>query len=363
MALMLSEELMRNMGFQPISASEPIEASFHSLHVYAVKGITIQEGTVLTARDSVSGAPFAFAVGSSVNALCQSLLNDDLADDEVEWAKEHSVGPPYAIVHIGSTVPYSAKSGHVKVEGTGLTTFDAFSSAKVELATLEAQVLPSVITALHCAFSSEEHRVQFNHVVREVFGFTHSQTLVHDIRMLLSATVEVSQSLADEDLRNTVARAANLAASVNPKVSRFFRLASEEQDRLKRFLYFFLSIEIETHQTFRTIDRTVQVARIINSEDRVRLTSLAFFEAQHERWTSLADRFVWCAICVWPQISDSDVTGFKRLKKIRNDIAHGSLAEPSEESVRAVQRLAMKLQWHTNEAGVQPAVGYPNPKT
>jgi hypothetical protein len=363
MALMLSEELMRNMGFQPISAGEPIEAIFHCLHVYAVKGLTIQEGTVFTARDSVSGAPFAFAVGSGVNALCRSLLNDDLADDEAEWAKEHSVGPPYAIVHIGPTATHSAKSGHVKAEGASLTTYDAFSSAKDELALLESQVLPSVITALHCAFSSEEHRVQFKHVVREVFGFTPTHSLVHDIRMLLNATVEVSQSLADEDLRNTVARAANLAASVNPKVSRFFRLASEEQDRLKRFLYFFLSIEIETHQAFRTIDRTAQVARVFNSEDRLRSTSSTFFEAQHERWTSLADRFVWCAICVWSRIDEADVTEFRRLKKIRDEIAHGSLAEPLEESVRAVQRLAMKLQWHAPGAGVRPADGNSEPPT
>lgn len=346
MALMLSDELMRNMGFQPISAREPIEASFHSLHAYAVKGLTIQDGTLLTARDTVSGAPFALAVGSSVNALCRSLLNDDLADDEAEWAKEHGVGPPYAIVHIGPTARHLARSGHVKAEDSGLTTYDAFSVAKDELASLEAQVLPSVITALHCAFSSDDHRVQFKQVVREVFGFTPTSSLVHDIRLHANATVEVSRSVADAALRDTVARAANLAANVNPKMSRFFRLAIEEQDRLKRFLYFFLSVEIETHQTFLSLDRTAQVARVFNSEDRVRLSSSAFFEAQHERWTALADRFVWCAICAWPQINDADVTEFKRLKKIRNDIAHGSLAEPSAESVTAVQRLAMKLQWH-----------------
>ena len=153
-------------GLPAISAGESIEASFHSLNVYAVEGLTIQEGTVFTARDSISGAPFAFAVGSGVNALCRSLLNDDLADDEAEWAKEHSVGLPYAIVHIGPTATHSAKSGHVKAEGASLTTYDAFSSAKDELVLLESQ---RAAIGDHCAplcLQLEEHRVQFKHVVR-----------------------------------------------------------------------------------------------------------------------------------------------------------------------------------------------------
>jgi hypothetical protein len=41
------------------------------------------------------------------------------------------------------------------------------------------------------------------------------------------------------ELRAGVDRAEALAASINPRVAKFFHLAIEEGDLLKRFLYFF----------------------------------------------------------------------------------------------------------------------------
>lgn len=345
MALSLSSQVMESMGFRRIAEGELIVAAFHSLHVYEAQGFTVDQATALSARGAVSGTVYTVAVGSSVNELSRALVADDFAADDVAWAKEHRCTPPYVLVHFGPTAQHSCVSGHIKEEGSSLTTFDSFAAAKVELRSIESRVLPSLVTALTCAFSSLENHVRFRAVSREVFGLTPDGVVLHDVRLEAKASAYVSKKLPTDSLHASVNRTTLLAAAINPKVSRFFHLALEEDDPLKRFLYFFLSIEIETHAVFFSIDHSAHIARLLNSQERVRTASTSFFEGQRERWTTLKDRFIWCALCVWTHVSDSDIDEFKRLKNIRDDIAHGSIAELPAESVRAAEKLAAKLQW------------------
>jgi hypothetical protein len=344
MAIRFSHEVIKSMGFSPVSTTEPIIASFHSLHVYAVQGLTL-EGTLATvSRGALNGTAYSFGLCTSLNSLAQELINDNLADDEPSWAQEHRCAPPYAMIHVGPTSLHTCADGHFKQEGPSLITLDAFSEAKAELRLLEDRVLPSLVTSLHCAFGAETHPVRFSRISREVFGLTPSAAVVHDIRFQINASGFVSRPLAADELKAEVASTATLANELNRKVCRFFHLGAEELDPLKRFLYFFLTLEIETHATFASIDHSAGFARLLNSEARLQATSTTLFEAQQERWwTTLLDRFVWCALCAWPSVSDADVQEFKRLKKTRDDIAHGNISEPPAEDVRAAEVLALKL--------------------
>jgi hypothetical protein len=105
-----------------------------------------------------------------------------------------------------------------------------------------------------------------------------------------------------------------------------------------------LAIEIETHATFSTIDHPKQISSLVLPPAHAVATTQAFFDGQRQRWVNLRDRFVWCVLCAWPHLSDSDVEDFKRLKTIRDEIAHGSLATPPPDSVLVVEKLAAKLQ-------------------
>jgi hypothetical protein len=123
----------------------------------------------------------------------------------------------------------------------------------------------------------------------------------------------------------------------------------EEQDSLKSFLYYFLAIEIETHAAFGSIDHSTSIDRTLSIDDRVRASAKALFERQREHWTNLRDRFVWCAVCLWSQATDTDIQDFVRLKKVRDEIAHGTLHVPPAGAVDQAKRLAIKLfQWGAN---------------
>jgi hypothetical protein len=131
---------------------------------------------------------------------------------------------------------------------------------------------------------------------------------------------------------------------MNPKVARFFQLALDEDDPLKKFLYFFLAIEIETHATFAKIDHARNLSVLIAPPNRVAVSTQDFFDRQRQRWANLGDRFMWCVLCVWTHLCDADVEEFRSLKKIRDDIAHGSIATPPHSAVAGAQKLAAMLQ-------------------
>jgi hypothetical protein len=142
----------------------------------------------------------------------------------------------------------------------------------------------------------------------------------------------------------TLETAKELASLVDSTVANFFRLALGEEDPLKRFLYFFLSIEVQTHRTFSKIKHLEHLGNLSSPTDRIQLTSVSFFGETIRSWTNLRDRFLWCAHCVWTGLDQSDVTEFARLKRIRDGIAHGDIATPPGGSVLAVEKLAIKLQ-------------------
>ena len=101
---------------------------------------------------------------------------------------------------------------------------------------------------------------------------------------------------------------------------------------------------IETHATFARIDHSERLLAIIQPPSHAAATTRKFFDSQSQRWTNLRDRFVWCVLCAWPHLSDDDVAQFNKLKTIRDEIAHGSLATPPKDAVVLVEQLAARLQ-------------------
>jgi hypothetical protein len=115
---------------------------------------------------------------------------------------------------------------------------------------------------------------------------------------------------------------------------------------LKKFLYFFLSLEIETHAVFGKINHEAKTQSILSRDVRIPSATRSLLKTQVESLTNLFDRFAWCAACVWTDLSDDDVDQFKRLKGARDAIAHGRESEPPNGFARSAERLAHRILWH-----------------
>ncbi len=133
------------------------------------------------------------------------------------------------------------------------------------------------------------------------------------------------------------------APKLNVKVSRFFKLAMFEEDDLKRFLYFFLALEVKTHATFADTDHLAHIDSLLPISSLTGQSAAALLQRHTGNMKNLRDRFVWCAFCVWTSITDDDVKEFKRLKDIRDAIAHGSIGAPPSEAVVSIKALTIKV--------------------
>jgi hypothetical protein len=347
MTMTLSKHALQTMGFHEFTESEAITASFSSITAYEVRGVTLPAGTAEISGGRVAGVDYKLAISISVNGACTALTGDVFTDDnEEDWKKENKCQGPFVLLLIGPTQEHKCTSGQIKVEKEGsVTTYDSFPDARKELALLELRVIAPVISGLTCVLNEDVRYVALRKITRTSFGHTSDGLMLHDIRFEMRAEMYTSYNLANPQLTQKLEFAKSLTEKLNPKASRFFALGLAEEDQLKRFLYFFLALEVETHAVFGQIDHAAALAKLLDGTAERPQSTTKLLEVQIERLTNLYDRFVWCATFVWPNLNDTDITQFKTLKGARDNIAHGTTSEPPLGFARQAELLAHKVLW------------------
>jgi len=348
MTATLSTYALEAMGFRDPIEKGSIAASFISVTVYEARGITLPEGFAETRQAVVAGTNYRVALAKSVNAGSQCLIGDDFVESESDWLTEFKAAGPFVLIAVGPTAFVDCEAGRMMQMPDGsITTYDSFPSLRQTLKSLEDRVLPPVVATLTLALNEPDRYVALRKVARASAGRTPEGITVHDIRLDVRAELTVSRALgqarAIEVLDATVQRAPNL----HQRAAQYFALGTAEDDQLKKFLYFFLSLEVETHAVFGRIDHArklrSQVLRDGTSAPRPSTADLITRDITN--WDNLFDRFAWCATCAWPGLVDDDIELFKQLKKARDAIAHGRASEPPVGFARQAELLAHKVLW------------------
>ena len=339
----VSDHVIEAMGFNKMADGEMITAVFHSLHVFQAQGINVDIKTCEKRVGRVGDVDFEIAFGASVNELSQKLLAGDFVDDESEWTSEKKGHPPYFMIHFGPTAEFSASPRYVQRIGEDVHTYDAFSDAKLALRTNKILSLPVILTGLNCAFSRPSERMARLRLIDEaVFGVTSSGETLHDVRLNIAANISTSSRIDQNEITRSLERLPIIIEKSGAKSINLFNEAMFEDDRLKKFLFYFLSIEILTHEIFDSINHEQRMSEFSQTFPVSWMNQATFF-ADVGNWRNLRDRFLWCAYCKWPHLEESDIESFKILKKIRDGIAHGRITLPNEGQVRAIEELAVKL--------------------
>jgi hypothetical protein len=331
------------MGFRRMPEGHELVARFHSLHVFTVQGFSVDGSPPVRSSGSAHGVNYEIAVGSSVNELCRLLIDDDFADDEEAWSAEKKCTPPYLLLHVGPTAEYSCEEGFIKTEGAETWVYDGFPDARDELAALHGQILPAIETALSCASASKDRNARFVLVERTVFGISSTNETIRDIRLEMHAEGYASVRVSREWVESFLERTVDLAADVEPKVARQFQQGLRDTDPLKQFLFYFLAIEIETHREYTSIDHEERLKEFIAVPERIRSSGSKLLSSHPAGLRTLLDRFIWCAMCSWSNVSDADIGDFKDLKRVRDQIAHGSISTPPKNSGVTAKKMASKL--------------------
>ena len=344
MTVSLSVELMRAMGFRPLAADESITASFVSLSVYETRGIALQSSVPLMTAGLVAGVSYSIGIGASLNETCQALTGDGYVDDIDAWLKEKGTNGPFLLLQIGPTSGYTVTTGQVKTESDGsLTTYESFPTLRTDLAALEAVALPRLVASLSCSLAAPDQYLELRKLDRVSVGQTDNGHTVHDIRIVATGSGYGSRSTPPEELAAGLQESVALVPRINIKAARFFMLGLAEEVDLKKFLYFFLALEIETHAVFGSIDQGRALQQLLDPALTPLPAVLVLLKRQTDQIRNLFDRFVWNAACAWTGVTEADVQQFKQLKTARDDIAHGTLTEPPGGYSGQAQQLARKL--------------------
>ena len=292
----------------------------------------------------IAGVNYRVAVGATLNETCMALTSDVYVENEDEWRKHKACVGSFVLIQIGPTQSYTITEGQTKTEMDGsVTTFDSFPGLKNDLAALEAAALPPLLTSLSGLLCAQDRRLELRRIDRTSEGRTDAGRLIHDISFQASGTAHVTQGISEQQLKTGLQAAAILVPQLNPKAARFFALGLGEDDELKKFLYFFLTLEVQTHAAFARIDHAGAFQKLLDPASPSNPSVVALLQRQADQLRNLFDRFVWCTACAWSGIDDADVEQFKRLKSARDDIAHGSVHAPPSGYARLAEQLALKV--------------------
>lgn len=343
----ISPSIYYNSGYRDFNADEEIKAVFHHVIIYSIQGIKI-ENALFRAKGNLSSHDFEIAIGDSIIRINEDLFAKKLIEDEKAWEKERKCRPPYAVFHYGPTKEYIATGKYIRIEDTKIHTHEAFGEAAKDMRALIAEIHPSAVTSLECSLSAMRPPDTLESclvpICEQFLGLTDDGRTVDD-RIFVAD--QVTAYLSVQPTLDLVQHALDTATvgveSPGVKASRFYYLAMNETDVLKQFLYFFLAIEVWTHRSFKTIDHQLGVNNSLQLESRIQKSASSLFESRSREFRNLKDRFIWCAVCVWPQIDDRDIELFCRLKKTRDGIAHGMISEPKKHEAREAKMLATKL--------------------
>lgn len=336
------------MGFRDAIDKGSLAASFMSVTIYEARGIMLPDGFAHARQARVAGANYRIALSKNVNAGCQCLIGDDFAESETDWQKEVNSAGPFVLIAVGPTDFIECEAGRImRMPDGSFTTYDSFPTVHETLKSLEERVLPLVVATLTLALNDPERYVALRKLSRASAGRTSDGSTVHDIRLNVHIEATVSRALGETPAIELLEASVKRAPKLHQRAAKYFALGTEEDDQLKKFLYFFLSLEVETHAVFGRIDHAKKLCSEVfrNGTSAPRPSTSALITRDVAKWDNLFDRFVWCATCAWPNLVDDDITLFKELKNSRDAIAHGRESEPPVGFARQAELLAHKILW------------------
>lgn len=350
--MQLSLEVIKNMGFTPIDPTSPITATFQSLNIYHIEGLSLSGDPDYTCYETGTGIRFCF--GNDINEICKALVHDtwtDTQEDQDEWQKSRNATPPYLAVSFRAQDSTTVDAGFwVRYGPSRIHTFDTFKQARLALQKAEGAVLPQFLFLLSGELSSTGRAVYFRSLARHVDGTTPKGETVVDLSMTMIGNVSVTASVQHDYLANaasaTITRlTGTLSNKALPLASQWFQKGIDEIDSFNKFRCFFVVIEKLTKELYP------QVAKIRTVNDLL-ATRLAHLVPKYQQQITAGSakkqkpiflKFLWGAALHWTHLSDTDIEQMDAITELRNKSFHGDVPTDEVYPHQMAQELALKL--------------------
>jgi hypothetical protein len=337
----LNSSQFEELGYSLLDSSAELSGDFYTAHLYSIRGLIAPDEAIVASGTIHDTAKVTFGIGKRCNELANRITGLDLVEDEDQWNTSDRHRPPFLLLQIGPSRRHRAECGYYKnVDGQIIYERKMFESAHREVQSEADKLTPKVLGAIgYCISSSEE--IYLDHLKTVCFGKTQSEEVLVQLPQT-QFLIESRMGMKREDLQNALDTAASLANSVSSKSAYLFSLGIEERDVVKRFLFFFLTIESEVSREFKSLSSSAFVD-VFSSPLEPPAADLVR-DVVTKRQNDLLVKFLWCMKTSLPQLTYDDLDTFIALKKIRDGIAHGSFQQlPSQDEAAKAYRLAARI--------------------
>lgn len=339
-----------NAGFTRIKPGESIKASLRSVQVFSVQGIKIDDlGSPLVdnliSRDDWE---VTFAFGNSQEEISRYILGFDLVEynmdrqkhivevaramlgldcvQELSTLKREENGQQlFFIVHVSNKNLSECTSGFYRTFNDKVITLHSFNDAIKSLLEAEKALVSALISSLIIQFSRLRFSIKFKPVMHFVYGKTDKGHLLQNITIHPSSEVSTLAHVSANDVKERIPDVKKQCSGFNSRVAVLFYSALNEKDRLKKFLYLFLSCELYINSIF--------------SKDE--MSSYLPIREEKRNDVALADKFEACAKAKnWTSLDGNGICeSFRRIKGRRDKLLHGKAVVDSELPVEELEAL------------------------
>lgn len=191
----------------------------------------------------------------SVNSAAQMAVGHNFTENEAEWQSEKKCTPPYLVIHFGPTREYTATPRHMKKSQENIVTYNAFAREKKSLHSGTESTLHSLVSSTLCSIHNNPYHCEIHKVDSCTFGITDDNMILSDVSISANMLGYQSHEISPTTSKQLLDNAMCIHKETDSSCLNFIYMAEQETDNIKKFLYFWLAIEIYTNSTFKRVDK------------------------------------------------------------------------------------------------------------
>lgn len=272
--------------------------------------------------------------------------------EKIRLARSKKIGGSPLLLFVGNgEIDVSASEPALQREDYILK-FDAFDKETIRKQFVHQHRSMQLALALE-----SKSRVRFDQVATGVYCTNADGHTVHSVSILLNAEATVSSAM-EKNSADAIARRfalLNKSSQLESTVRLFADMATYGREPFRVFISGWTAFEILIKKTFKDYEKKffgdVQISHQRNLADQF----LSRVRESMVKSISVIDQFLVVSSVLLPaqdsDIAENDLSVFKRIKKVRDDIAHGSAFDESLLPIVELSDLLMKyLAAHANQS-------------
>ncbi len=333
-------------GFSLLSSAECLSGAFSSLFVYGVRGLLPPDKPVISHRNLPGIAKVDFGIGNSYNDLSTKIAGNKV-DETDELLANGSSNLSFLLILITKEVTFAAQEGFYKKQDSQiLFQRRMFESALIDIEQTSLAILPSILKTVTVEVGRAED-LYFTQRKSFYFGRTDCGKMLLPFPTVHCA-IETISGMSNENLQEALDTSARNLTHEEHESTFFFGYGLTEVDPVKRFLFFYVSIEKKIDETFKVLQGRPEARAILSDLLDEEEARILWRLLRHPGRNDIQSKFVLCMNEALTHLTSEDLASFVHLHKTRTGMAHGkSRRPPSADEARSAYMLASKMLAHS----------------